>query len=84
MRMTVTLDADPDAIVRRLMRERGISFKQAINDAIRSGARPSRRRSFRTPTFDMGAPVIPLDKALTLAAELEDGELICKLATRSG
>jgi hypothetical protein len=82
MRTTVTLDPDADAIVRRLMRERGMTFKQAVNEAIRTGGGPRRRRQFKTPTFDMGPPVVPLEKALRLAAELEDEELLRKLASR--
>ncbi len=65
------------------MRDRGLSFKQALNEAIRAGARRQRVRSeFRTRTFHMGPPALPLDKALRLAAELEDEELIRKLAAR--
>lgn len=83
MRTTVSLEPDVDAIVRRLMRDRGLSFKQALNEAIRAGARrPGTRRKFESPAFDMGAPAIPLDKALRLAADLEDEELIRKLAAR--
>ena len=83
MRTTVTLDPDTEAILRRLMQERGLSFKQAINEAIRSGSRPARPRApFQGRTFDMGQPAIPLDKALRLAADLEDDELIRKLAVR--
>jgi len=83
MRTTVTLEPDADTIVRRLMRDRGLSFKQALNEAIRAGAqRASPPRAFRTRTFDMGPPAIPLDKALRLAADLEDEELIRKLAAR--
>ena len=83
MRTTVTLEADADAIVRRLMRERGLTFKQALNEAIRAGtASQGRRRAFRTRTFDMGQPTVPLDKAVRLAGELEDEELIRKLAAR--
>ena len=83
MRTTITLEPDTDAAVRRLMRERGLSFKQAVNEAIRAGAAPSgRRRAFRTPTFDMGAPIAPLEKAIRLAAELEDEALLRKLAVR--
>jgi len=83
MRTTVTLEPDADTIVRRLMRDRGLSFKQALNEAIRAGAqRASPHRAFRTRTFDMGPPAIPLDKALRLAADLEDEELIRKLAAR--
>jgi hypothetical protein len=83
MRTTVTLEPEAEAVVRRLMRERGLSFKQALNEAIRAGARPpGQRPAFSTRTFDMGAPAIPLDKALRLAADLEDEELIRKLAAR--
>ena len=81
MRTTVTLDADADEIVRQLMAERGLTFKQAINEAIRVGALPARRRPFRLPTYRMGAPLVPLDNALRLAGELEDEELIRKLAS---
>lgn len=83
MRTTVTLDPDTDAIVRALMRERGLTFKQALNAAIRVGSgRGARNAAFRTPTYDMGSPAIPLDKALRLAADLDDDELIRKLAGR--
>ena len=80
MRTTVTLEADTEAAIRRLMRERGLTFKQAVNEAIRAGAGPSRRGRFRTPTFDMGPPLVDLTKALRLAGELEDDEIIRKLA----
>jgi hypothetical protein len=84
MRTTVTLDPDAEALVKKLMRERGLSFKEAINEAIRAGlASKARTPRFRTPTFRMGFnPVIPWDKALRLAGELEDEELVRKLAAR--
>ena len=75
MRTTVTLDPDADAIVRRFMRERSLTFKQAINEAIRAGASRPRRRQARTPTFDMGSPRVSLDRALRLAADMEDEEI---------
>jgi hypothetical protein len=37
MRRTVTLDADTKALVRRRMADQKVSFKQALNDAIRDG-----------------------------------------------
>jgi hypothetical protein len=82
MRTTVTLEPDAEAIVRRLMRERGLTFKQALNEAIRGASRARRRGGFRTRVFDLGASAMPLDKALRLAADLEDDELIRKLAAR--
>jgi hypothetical protein len=81
MRTTVTLDPEADAIVRRLMRERGLTFKQAVNAAIRAGT-GTRRRRFRTPTANLGPARIPVDHALRLAAELEDEELVRKIAAR--
>jgi hypothetical protein len=81
MRTTVTLDADNDLAVRRLMRERGLTFKQAVNEAIRQGlSARSRGPAFRTTTFSMGPPRVPIDKALRLAAE--DEAIIRKLAER--
>jgi hypothetical protein len=76
MRTTVTLDPDTTAVVRQRMREQGVSFKQAINDAIRDGAGREPRAPFRTRTAAMGKPSVNLDRALQLAAELEDEELI--------
>lgn len=77
MRTTVTLDDDTLAVVRRLMAERGVSFKQALNDAIREGGRhrPAPAR-FATTTAELGVPDVNLDRAIQLAAELEDEELI--------
>jgi len=82
MRTTVTLDADTAALITRRMRERGISFKQALNEAIRAGASEDRREPFHTATAPLGVPAVNLDRALQLAAELEDEELVRK--TRVG
>lgn len=79
----MTLDSDADGIIRRLMKTRGLTFKAALNEAIREGGRrTASRRQLRTKTFDMGPSAFPLDKALRLASELEDEELIRKLALR--
>jgi hypothetical protein len=84
MRTTVTLDPDTEQIIRRRMRERGVSFKEALNDAIRSGASgPGTENPFRTQTASMGVSTVNLDRALQLAAELEDEELIRKMRTGS-
>ncbi len=83
MRTTVTLEADTDAAVRRLMRERGLSFKEALNAAIRAGLGPrAERPPFSTPTYAMGASSASIDKALRLAADLEDEEIRRKLELR--
>ena len=76
---TVTLDDDTPALVRRRMRQRGVSFESALNDAIRDGAlgRP-RPATFTIRTADLGVPTANLDRALQLAAALEDEELLRK------
>ena len=78
----MTLDQDVAAKLREVARERGLSFKVAINDAIRlglSGGAPAARR-YRMPTAPLGVrPGVDLDKALTLAGELEDAEILRKL-----
>lgn len=80
MRTTVTLDADVEQIIRRRMREKGVSFKQALNDSVREGAAGARSpRSFTSPVFNMGTPSVPLTKALHLAAQLEDEGIIGKM-----
>lgn len=78
MRTTVTLDPDTEQLIRRRMRERGMTFKEAINDAIRSGA-PGDPQPFRTRTASMGRSAVSLDRALQLAADLEDDELVRKM-----
>jgi hypothetical protein len=84
MRTTVTLDPDTEQLVRRRMAERGISFKEALNDAIRQGlASTSTAAPFRTATAEMGASRVNLDRALQVVADLEDDELIRKLRTGS-
>ncbi len=80
MRTTVTLDADSEALIRKRMRERGTSFKQTLNEVIREGlGGEASAGAFRTPTANLGLPAVSLDRALQLAAELEDEEQIRKM-----
>lgn len=80
MRTTVTLDPDTEAVVRRLMERRGVSFKQALNDAIRAGDSPAvEPEPFRTTVRHLGTPTVSLDRALQLAGDLEDDELIRRM-----
>lgn len=75
MRTTVTLDPDVETLVRRAMKERGLSFKDAVNEAIRAGAAPRRGAPAEAfPVHDMGEPTIDITKALRIAGELEDEE----------
>jgi hypothetical protein len=77
----VTLDPDVEAKLQAVMRERGVSFKVALNDSVRAGLGigANEGRRFRVHARPMGVrPGVNLDKALTLAGEMEDAELLRK------
>jgi hypothetical protein len=83
MRTTITLDPDVAQMLRKTVRERDVTFKQAVNDAIRAGLKKgtATRPRFRQRSFSMGAErLFPWEKALQVAAALEDEELIRKMA----
>jgi len=81
MRTTISLDADTRLLVERAMRERGLSFKEAVNQAIRAGLgdRSEGPASYTTPR-PLGPARLDLTKALGLAAQLEDEALAHRLA----
>jgi len=80
VRTTVTLDPDTAQLVQKRMRDQGVSFKVALNDLLRERAQlTGSTASFRTTTASLGAPRANLDKALQLAAALEDEELADRL-----
>ncbi|WP_343599195.1 antitoxin [Mycobacterium sp.] len=84
MRTTVTLDDDVVQLLRKRMKQQHVSFKTALNDAVRDAAaqRP-RMGAFATRTADLGVPGINLDRALQVAAGLEDEELIRRQRRRA-
>lgn len=87
MRTTVTIDPDVEAMLNRLMRSKNISFKEALNSALRAGLLAGRANR---PAVPVALPVfhmrqrdgVNLDKALQLAGELEDEELLRKMSVR--
>lgn len=84
MRTTVTLDDDVAARLKREARERGVSFKEALNTSVRRGLESEAlSQPYRMPTRKLGVkPGVDLDRALALAGELEDAEALRKLALR--
>jgi hypothetical protein len=86
MRTTVTLEPDVERALKTAVRERGVSFKQALNEAVRAGlTRPGRRPKgrFVQKTYSLGAEQnFRWDKALAAAEALEDEELVRKLSIR--
>jgi hypothetical protein len=67
------------------MKERGISFKEALNSAVRSGLTQGKTRSpgFVQKAFSLGGDQnFRWDKALEAAAAIEDEELGRKISLR--
>ena len=84
MRTTLTVDDELLDRVRREAKRARVPFRKALERALRLGLermRPQRRRRpFKQRTFRMGHPPgSRLDKALQLAAMLEDEEIVRKL-----
>jgi hypothetical protein len=84
MRTTVTLDPDVAAKLHQAARERAVSFKVALNDAVRAGLGAGcEARPYRVPVRHLGArPGVDLDRALARASQLEDAELLRKRELR--
>jgi len=79
MRTTLTLDADVAVQVEQVRRRRGVSLKEAINDALRRGLQDLAdgempRREFSTATFDMGGSRLPTLDNIAEALAVAEGE----------
>jgi Arc/MetJ family transcription regulator len=85
MRTTITLDPDVEQMLKNVLRERDVTFKEAVNEALRAGLKGSitKRSRFRQRSFALGAgKAFRWDKALEMASAIEDEELVRKLALR--
>lgn len=75
MRTTLTLDPDVALRLKRRVQERKITFKQAVNEALRAGLRDTRAAPparFKVEPFACGLkPGIDPDKLNQLVDELE-------------
>ena len=83
MRTTITLEPDVQVLIRAAMKERGISFKEALNSAVRAGLTQGKlkRRHFVQKSWSLGREQnFRWDKAMEVAAAIEDEELARKLA----
>ena len=77
MRTTLTIDDPIILTLKRTAVESGKSFKQVVNETLRAGlergtAEPSVPYHLTPTSLGQPRPGINLDKALDLAAELED------------
>ena len=84
MRTTVDIDSQLLEQLREHADARGVSLKEALNRVLRRGLElpAAEAEPYECPTFAMGEPLRPLDKALALADALEDEETARKLASR--
>lgn len=87
MRSTVRIDDDLLLEIRARARAEDVSLTRMLNRTLRAGLLASTRRSgrpgrFRQRAVSMGRPRVDLDKALALAARLEDDEVTRKLHLR--
>ena len=81
MRTTITLDPDVEAMLKKLMQERDLSFKHAVNSLLRSALLPNEvRPDYSFTVHHLGKPLVTLERALQLASDLEDEEIARKLA----
>lgn len=81
----MTLDEDVAAALQSLARDRGVSFKEALNASVRAGlsGAASAPTDYRVPARPLGLrPDVDLDKALQLAGALEDEEIVRRLELR--
>ena len=86
MRTTVAIDPELQTRVKEIARERGVSFREALNDVLRRGLGPGSQaggRPYEVPVRALGLRAgVDLDRAFALAAELEDDEIVRKLELR--
>lgn len=78
MRTTVTLDPDVEQLLRERMAAKGVSFKEALNEAVRESATAHVDYVFETRARPLGLK-IDITKANRIAGELEDEEILQKL-----
>jgi hypothetical protein len=86
MRTTLRIHDDLMRELKRRARAQGSSLATLVNRVIRHGLEVGRRRRatrrHREKTASMGRPTLNLDKALAIAAGLEDESAAEKLARR--
>lgn len=87
MRTTLTVEDDLMRELRELAHRKGLPLKRLIDRLLRVGIehldRSPRQEGYHPTTYQMGEPLVPsLDKALQIAAALEDDETARKLNLR--
>jgi hypothetical protein len=87
MRTTLTIDDHTVALLKEIAHQSGKPFKQVVNEALRLGINQLENpepQAYRLRPASLGSPRagVDVDKALHLAADLEDEALAAKLEQR--
>lgn len=87
MRTTVRIDDELLERLKALAQREKVSLTRVVNRTLQAGMRAAgkqqgKRPVYRQRTYSLGAPLVSLDKALALAAALEDDEIARKVALR--
>lgn len=82
MRTTLRIDDDLHRELRERATAQGVSISELFNRTLRLGlaAKPPRARRYRQRVYNLGEPRFNVDKALAFASDLEDEEILRKLA----
>ncbi len=79
MRLTLSIPDDLYRELRRRARAEGVSSSRVVEECLRAGLTADGTKRPLVPAFDLGKPLVDLDQALRLAAEMEDEEILRKL-----
>jgi hypothetical protein len=84
MRMTLTLDDDVVALLKKFQQDRGYGFKEALNFALREGLlgleKPLKDRApYRTPSVSLGRPRLPSLDNVSEVLAVAEGESYQKI-----
>lgn len=87
MRTTLTLDDRIAKALKALAHRTGRPFKQVVNETLRKGlavGEGRKPRLYKLKPISLGGPLpgVDIDKALRLAATLEDEEIVGELERR--
>ncbi len=81
MRTTITLEPDVEIRLKRHMRDRGVTFKAAVNEILRAGLDHERATEkvepYVLPAYDLGIRQgIDIDRIAHLLDDWEDDEIL--------
>jgi len=79
MRTTLTLETDVAALLERIRRERKLSLKALVNEALRQGLKqltepPARHTTYQTPTVSLGRCLLNSLDDVSEALAVAEGE----------